>query len=89
MSRDLDQSDLVRSFKELDGTDCFDAEIHLENRFIADYTKHLLQLDTANQTFALEYARIQGQLEAIKAIQSVRQQYINSQPSTALAKEKD
>lgn len=82
----LDSTDLVRFFKELDGTEMFSAQLAVEHKLMADYTKQIVDLPSQHSQLAMMYAELRGKLEAIKSLQSLRHQYINSQPSTALSK---
>lgn len=66
-----------KNFKDLDSLSCFDSQIELENELIQGYYKKMASLEpTAN--LAVEYAKFQGAIHALRALQGTRKTIIAS-----------
>lgn len=65
-------SDLTRYLKAITEVEYFKAEEFLEEEMIKGYTKELLSLKVEDSVFNLKYARLQGQIEALRELASKR-----------------
>lgn len=82
--------DLLKAkyLKELSRLDYFQAEISLEDELKQGFLKDLLTLKIEDTAFQLKYARLQGQLDALKELASKRNLIINSELSDSVNKGK-
>lgn len=64
--------DLSNYLKQLVGIDYFKAEMYLEEELIKGYAKDLTSLKVEEPSFNLKYARLQGQIEALRELSAKR-----------------
>jgi len=64
--------DLCSYLKTIVGMDYFKAEAYLEEEMIKGYTKELTSLKIEEPSFNLKYARLQGQIEALRELSAKR-----------------
>lgn len=64
-------------FKELLKNDLFKAEIYLEEELIKGYTHDLTKLSVEDNSFNLQYARLQGKIEALRDLSGKRKLITN------------
>jgi len=80
--------DLTKYLKELSYLEYFKGQIMLEDNLIKSYQKNLLDLSVEDPSFQLKYARLQGQVEALKNLSGTRSIITNSEKLPSVNKGK-
>ena len=68
----LTKAQKVKHLRELMEYSTFEAQLQLEQELLQDYSKKLLELNVKDSHFWAEYAKLQGAVEALRALQGVR-----------------
>lgn len=70
--------------KELVKSDLFKAEVHLEEELVNGFLREMTTLPVSDNSFALQYARLQGKVEALRDLASKRKLLI-TQPENPVS----
>lgn len=74
----LTSKEKAKYLKDITSLDVFDAQLQLEHELIAGYEKQVLELDVNNPALNLQYAKLQGCVEALKTLRATRKLLINN-----------
>jgi len=66
----------AKFFRELNGLELFQAQTSLENETLQALVSRLLTIDLARADLQLEYARLRGQVDALKQLKATRERLI-------------
>lgn len=77
------KEDLHKYLKELSYLEFFKGQLYLEEEIMKGFQKDLLTLQIEDPSFQLKYARLQGQVDALKTLSSTRNLITNSESKTS------